>query len=26
MQIACRQYAHGFGIDRPDIREWKWPF
>jgi len=26
MQIACRQYAHTFGIDRPDIREWQWPF
>ena len=26
MQIACRQYAHAFGIDRPDIREWQWPF
>ena len=24
MQIACRQYAHAFGIDRPDIREWQW--
>jgi xylulose-5-phosphate/fructose-6-phosphate phosphoketolase len=26
LQIACRQYAHAFGIDRPDIREWQWPF
>ena len=26
MQIACRQYAHTFGIDRPDIRDWQWPF
>jgi xylulose-5-phosphate/fructose-6-phosphate phosphoketolase len=25
-QIACRQYAHAFGIDRPDVREWRWPF
>ena len=26
MQIACRQHAHTFGIDRPDVREWQWPF
>jgi len=26
MQIACRQYAHEFGIDRPDVRAWQWPF
>jgi xylulose-5-phosphate/fructose-6-phosphate phosphoketolase len=26
MQIACRQYAHRFGIDRPDVLEWHWPF
>lgn len=26
MQIACRQHAHAFGIDSPDIRDWKWPF
>jgi xylulose-5-phosphate/fructose-6-phosphate phosphoketolase len=25
MQIACCQYAHQFGIDRPDVREWRWP-
>jgi len=25
-QIACRQYAHKFGIDRPDIVEWRWPY
>jgi xylulose-5-phosphate/fructose-6-phosphate phosphoketolase len=25
-QIACRRYAHKFGIDRPDIVEWRWPF
>jgi xylulose-5-phosphate/fructose-6-phosphate phosphoketolase len=24
-QIACRHYAHEFGIDRPDINEWRWP-
>ena len=26
IQIACRQYAHEHGIDRPDIVEWRWPF
>jgi len=25
-QIACRHYAHKFGIDRPDIVEWRWPY
>jgi xylulose-5-phosphate/fructose-6-phosphate phosphoketolase len=25
-QLACRRYAHEFGIDRPDIVEWRWPF
>jgi xylulose-5-phosphate/fructose-6-phosphate phosphoketolase len=26
LQIACRQYAHDHGIDRPDVVEWRWPF
>jgi len=26
MQIACREYAHRFGIDRPDVVDWRWPF
>ena len=26
LQIACRQYAHEFGVDRPDVVEWRWPF
>jgi xylulose-5-phosphate/fructose-6-phosphate phosphoketolase len=26
MQIACRQYAHEYGIDKPEIVEWRWPF
>ena len=26
MQIACREYAHKFGIDRPDVVDWRWPF
>ena len=25
-QIACVQYAHEFGIDRPDVVDWRWPF
>ena len=26
MQISCRQYAHAFGVDKPDVVEWRWPF
>jgi xylulose-5-phosphate/fructose-6-phosphate phosphoketolase len=26
MQIECRRYAHEYGVDRPDIVEWRWPF
>ena len=26
MQIGCVQHAHEFGIDRPDVVEWRWPF
>jgi xylulose-5-phosphate/fructose-6-phosphate phosphoketolase len=25
-QIACRRYAHEFGVDRPDIVNWRWSF
>ena len=25
-QIACRQYAHEHGIDKPEVIEWRWPF
>jgi phosphoketolase len=25
-RIACEQYAYRFGIDRPDMTAWKWPF
>jgi len=25
-QIACKEYAHEFGIDQPEISNWKWPF
>ncbi|HEY9785945.1 MAG TPA: hypothetical protein V6D17_11120 [Candidatus Obscuribacterales bacterium] len=26
MQIDCRNYAHEFGIDKPEIANWKWPY
>ncbi|HKO98725.1 MAG TPA: phosphoketolase family protein [Pyrinomonadaceae bacterium] len=26
MQISCRRYAHEFGIDKPEMVEWRWPF
>ena len=25
-RIACLQHACEFGIDRPEITDWKWPF
>jgi len=25
-QISCRHYAHEFGIDKPEIVDWRWPF
>lgn len=25
-QIACRQYAHTYGVDMPEVDEWIWPF
>jgi len=25
-QIACRNHAYQFGIDREEITNWKWPF
>ena len=25
-QIECQDYAHEFGIDQPEINNWKWPF
>ena len=25
-QIACKQHAYEFGMDRPEITNWKWPF
>ena len=24
--IACKRHAHEFGVDRPEITDWKWPF
>jgi xylulose-5-phosphate/fructose-6-phosphate phosphoketolase len=26
MQIDCRNYAHEFGIDKPEFADWKWPY
>jgi len=26
MQIDCRRYAHGHGVDKPEAAEWVWPF
>ena len=26
MQIECRRYAHEFGVDKPEVTEWRWPF
>jgi xylulose-5-phosphate/fructose-6-phosphate phosphoketolase len=25
-QLACEKYAHEFGLDRPEVTDWKWPF
>jgi len=25
-QIECRNYAHQYGIDKPDVAEWTWPY
>jgi len=25
-QIACKNHAYEFGIDQPDITNWKWPY
>jgi xylulose-5-phosphate/fructose-6-phosphate phosphoketolase len=25
-QIECKEYAHEFGIDQPEINNWKWLF
>jgi len=25
-QIACKNHAYEFGIDREDITNWKWPY
>jgi xylulose-5-phosphate/fructose-6-phosphate phosphoketolase len=25
-QIECRNYAHQFGIDKPDVADWTWPY
>jgi xylulose-5-phosphate/fructose-6-phosphate phosphoketolase len=25
-QISCRNYAHQFGIDKPEASDWTWPY
>ncbi|MBT8434427.1 MAG: hypothetical protein KJN95_07185, partial [Gammaproteobacteria bacterium] len=25
-QIDCRQYAHEYGIDKPEEHDWVWPY
>lgn len=25
-QIECRNYAHEYGVDMPEIRDWAWPY
>lgn len=25
-QIECRNYAHQFGIDKPEVADWAWPY
>lgn len=26
MQIDCRNYAHEYGVDKPELLNWKWPY
>jgi xylulose-5-phosphate/fructose-6-phosphate phosphoketolase len=26
MQIECKNHAHAFGIDKPEVANWKWPY
>ena len=26
MQIDCRNYAHRYGVDKPEERDWRWPY
>jgi xylulose-5-phosphate/fructose-6-phosphate phosphoketolase len=25
-QMACQQYAYEYGIDKPEVEQWKWPY
>ena len=25
-QIDCKNHAYEFGLDRPEVTDWKWPF
>jgi xylulose-5-phosphate/fructose-6-phosphate phosphoketolase len=26
MQIECQNYAYEYGVDKPEVDQWKWPF
>jgi len=26
LQIECRHYAYAHGIDKPDVKDWRWPY
>jgi xylulose-5-phosphate/fructose-6-phosphate phosphoketolase len=26
IQIDCQNYAYEYGVDKPDVEQWKWPF
>src|SRR5438093_12448601 len=26
MQIDCQRYAYEYGVDKPEIEQWKWPY
>jgi xylulose-5-phosphate/fructose-6-phosphate phosphoketolase len=26
LQIDCENYSHEYGIDKPEFRDWKWPY
>jgi xylulose-5-phosphate/fructose-6-phosphate phosphoketolase len=25
MQIDCQNYAYEYGVDKPEVDQWKWP-
>ena len=26
LQIECRHYAYAHGIDKPEVKDWRWPY